>query len=56
LSWKLGVGPSLVVVKKGVGKSPTTTTIKNNVYASIFNPKGLMGGDNVQGSNITKIH
>ena len=53
--WELGVGPSIVLVKKGMGKSITTTTIKDDVYAFIFNQKGLMGGAGVQGSKITKI-
>lgn len=53
--WEVGVGPSLVVVKKGMGKSITTATIKDDVYAYIFNQKGLMGGGGVQGSKITKI-
>jgi len=43
------------VVKKGMGKSLTTTTIKDDVYAFIFNQKGLMGGGGIQGSKITKI-
>lgn len=53
--WEVGVGPSIVLVKKGMGKAITTTTIKDDVYAFIFNQKGLMGGAGVQGSKITKI-
>ena len=53
--WELGVGPSIVVVDKGVGKSMTSTTITQDVYAFIFSQKGLMGGLGVQGSKITKI-
>lgn len=53
--WELGVGPSIVVVDKGVGKSLTSTTITQDVYAIIFDQKGLMGGLGVQGSKITKI-
>ena len=53
--WELGVGPSIVLVKKGMGKSITTTTIKDDVYGFIFNQKGLMGGSGIQGSKITKI-
>lgn len=53
--WEVGVGPSIVVVKKGMGKSITTTTIKDDVYAFMFNQKGLMGGGAIQGSKITKI-
>jgi lipid-binding SYLF domain-containing protein len=53
--WELGVGPSIVVVDEGVGKSLTSTTITQDVYAFIFDQKGLMGGIGVQGSKITKI-
>jgi lipid-binding SYLF domain-containing protein len=53
--WELGVGPSIVVVDAGVGKSLTSTTITQDVYAFIFDQKGLMGGIGVQGSKITKI-
>jgi lipid-binding SYLF domain-containing protein len=53
--WEIGVGPSIVVVDQGVGKSLTSTTITQDVYAFIFDQKGLMGGIGVQGSKITKI-
>lgn len=53
--WEVGVGPSIVVVDTGVGKSLTSTTITQDVYAFIFDQKGLMGGIGVQGSKITKI-
>jgi lipid-binding SYLF domain-containing protein len=53
--WELGVGPSIVVVDAGMGKSMTTTTLTHDVYAFIFDQKGLMGGLGVQGSKITKL-
>ena len=53
--WEIGVGPSIVVVDEGFGKSLTSTTITQDVYAFIFDQKGLMGGLGVQGSKITKI-
>ena len=53
--WEVGVGPSIVVVDEGVGKSMTSTTLTQDVYAFIFSQKGLMGGLGVQGSKITKI-
>jgi lipid-binding SYLF domain-containing protein len=53
--FELGVGPSIVVVDAGIGKSLTTTTITQDVYAFIFDQKGLMGGLGIQGSKITKI-
>jgi lipid-binding SYLF domain-containing protein len=53
--WDVGAGPSVVVVDKGMGKSITGTTLSHDVYAFIFNQKGLMGGIGIQGSKITKI-
>jgi lipid-binding SYLF domain-containing protein len=53
--FEIGVGPSIVVVDEGVGKSITSSTITQDVYAFIFNQQGLMGGLGVQGSKITKI-
>jgi lipid-binding SYLF domain-containing protein len=53
--WEVGVGPSVVVVDSGMGKSITSTTVTQDVYAFIFSQKGLMGGLGVQGSKITRI-
>jgi lipid-binding SYLF domain-containing protein len=53
--FELGVGPSIVVVDQGMGKSMTTTTLTQDVYAFIFSQKGLMGGMGVQGSKITRL-
>lgn len=54
--WEVGVGPSIVVMDKGMGKSLTTTTGRSDVYAFIFDQKGLMAGLGLQGSKITRIH
>ena len=54
--WEIGVGPSVVVVDKGVAKSLTTTTAKDDVYVFFFDQEGLMAGLGVQGSKITQIH
>jgi len=53
--WEVGAGPSIVVVDKGAGKSITNTTITQDVYAFIFDQKGLMAGLGIQGSKITRI-
>ena len=54
--WEVGVGPSIVVMDKGAGKSLTTTTGRSDVYAFIFDQQGLMAGLGLQGSKITRIH
>jgi lipid-binding SYLF domain-containing protein len=53
--WEIGVGPSIVVVDEGIARTLTTTTLKSDVYAFIFDQKGLMAGLGLQGSKITKI-
>src|SRR5215831_663190 len=53
--WEVGVGPSIVVMDKGAGKSLTTTTGRRDVYAFIFSQQGLMAGLELQGSKISKI-
>jgi lipid-binding SYLF domain-containing protein len=53
--WEIGVGPSVVVVDEGVARTLTTTTLKSDVYAFIFDQKGLMAGLGLQGSKITRI-
>ena len=52
--WEIGVGPSIVAVSTGMGKSLTSTTLREDVYAFIFNQQGLMAGVGIQGSKITK--
>ena len=53
--WELGTGPNIVIVDAGMAKSLTTTTLKDDVYAVIFDQKGLMAGIGLQGSKITRI-
>ena len=53
--WEIGVGPSIVIVDRGKAKALTTTTLRDDVYAFIFNQKGLMAGIGIQGSKITKV-
>lgn len=53
--WEIGVGPSIVVVDKGMAKSLTTTTAKKDIYAFFFSQKGLMAGLGLQGSKITRF-
>ncbi len=53
--WEIGVGPSIVIVDAGKARSMTTLTLKDDVYAFIFNQQGLMAGLGLQGSKITKL-
>ena len=53
--FEIGVGPSVVVADEGMGKSTTTTTAQNRIYAFIFDQKGAMAALGLQGNKITKI-
>jgi len=53
--FEVGVGPSVVVVDQGMGKSATSITTKDDIYAFIFSQKGLMAGVGLQGNKITKL-
>jgi lipid-binding SYLF domain-containing protein len=53
--FEIGVGPSVVVVDQGMGKKLTSSTITQDIYAFIFNQKGLMAGLGIEGSKITRI-
>ena len=53
--FEVGVGPSIVLVDEGMGKSATTTTTKDDIYAFIFGQKGLMAGLGIQGNKIARI-
>ena len=53
--FEIGSGPSVVVLDEGMAKSMTSTTLTQDVYAVIFDQKGLMGGLGLQGSKISKV-
>jgi lipid-binding SYLF domain-containing protein len=53
--WAIGTGPSVVVVDQGMARSLTTTSLRSDVYAFVFDQKGLMAGIGIEGSKITKI-
>jgi lipid-binding SYLF domain-containing protein len=53
--WAIGTGPSVVVVDQGLARSLTTTNLRSDVYAFVFDQKGLMAGIGIEGSKITKI-
>jgi lipid-binding SYLF domain-containing protein len=53
--WAIGTGPSVVVVDQGVARSLTTTSMRSDVYAFVFDQTGLMGGIGIEGSKITRV-
>ena len=53
--WEVGVGPTVVVVDEGVARNLSTTTLKDDAYAFIFNQKGLMAGISLEGTKVSHI-
>ncbi len=53
--WEVGVDPSVVVVNEGVAKKLSTSTLKDNAYAFIFDQQGLMVSLSIEGTKISKI-
>lgn len=53
--WDIGASPTVVVVDAGAARNLSTTTLKSDVYAFIFNQEGLMAGMALQGQKITPL-
>ena len=53
--WEIGVGPTVVLVNEGVAKNLSTSTLKDDAYAFIFDQEGLMAGLTIEGTKISKI-
>jgi lipid-binding SYLF domain-containing protein len=53
--WEIGTGPTVVVVNEGVAKNLTTSTLKDDAYAFIFDQQGLMASLSLEGTKISRI-
>jgi len=53
--WEIGVGPTVVVVNEGVAKNMSSSTLKDDAYAFIFDQKGLMASLSIEGTKISQI-
>jgi lipid-binding SYLF domain-containing protein len=53
--WEIGVGPTVVVLDEGAAKNLSTSTLKDDAYAFIFNQQGLMAGVSIEGTKISRI-
>jgi len=53
--WELGTGPSVVVVNEGVAKNISTSTVRKDAYAFIFDQQGLMASLSIEGTKVTPI-
>ncbi|MFZ6849383.1 YSC84-related protein [Undibacterium sp. RuRC25W] len=54
--WEVGVGPTVVVMNEGAAKNLSTSTLKDDAYAFIFDQQGLMVSVSVEGTKISRIH
>ena len=53
--WEIGVGPTVVIVDEGAAKDGSTSTLKDDAYAFVFNQQGLMAGVSIEGTKISRI-
>jgi len=53
--WEFGVGPTVVVVNEGVAKNLSTSTLKDDAYAYIFDQQGLMASLSIEGTKVSPI-
>jgi lipid-binding SYLF domain-containing protein len=53
--WEIGVGPTVVVVNEGAAKNLSTSTLKDDAYAFIFDQQGLMASLSIEGTKISRI-
>lgn len=53
---EIGTGPTLVIVNEGIAKNLSTSTLKDDAYAFIFDQKGLMVGISIEGTKISRVN
>ncbi|MBB3105306.1 YSC84-related protein [Azomonas macrocytogenes] len=53
--WEIGVGPTVVVVDEGVARNLSSSTLKDDAYAFVFDQQGLMAGVSIEGTKISLI-
>ncbi|KIH82819.1 YSC84-related protein [Pseudomonas batumici] len=53
--WELGVGPTVVLANQGLSKNLSTSTLKDDAYAFVFDQEGLMAGVSIEGTKISLI-
>jgi lipid-binding SYLF domain-containing protein len=54
--WEIGVGPTVVIVNEGIAKNLSTSTLKDDAYAFIFDQQGLMASLSIEGTKISRIN
>jgi len=54
--WEIGVGPNVVFVNQGAAKNLSSSTMKDDAYAFIFDQQGLMASLSIEGTKISRIN
>ncbi|RKP43603.1 YSC84-related protein [Trinickia fusca] len=54
--FEVGMAPTIVIGDAGAAKNMTTATLQSDIYAFIFDQKGLMAGIGLRGSKITRLN
>ena len=53
--WEIGTGPTVVVANEGVAKNLSSSSLKDDAYAFIFDQQGLMASLSIEGTKISRI-
>ncbi len=53
--WEIGTGPTVVIVNEGAAKNLTSTTLRSDAYAFVFDQQGLMASLSIEGTKISRI-
>lgn len=53
--WEIGVGPGVVVFHSGAARNLSTSTLRDDVYAFVYDQQGLMGTVSLEGTKISHI-
>lgn len=53
--WEVGVGPTVVLMNDGIAKNLSTSSLKDDAYAFIFDQSGLMVSISIEGTKISRI-
>jgi lipid-binding SYLF domain-containing protein len=54
-NFEIGVGPTVVIVDEGAARNLNTETATSDVYAMVFDQRGLMAGSALRGTKITRV-
>jgi lipid-binding SYLF domain-containing protein len=53
--WEVGVGPTVVMMNEGAAKNLSSTSMRDDAYAYVFDQQGLMVSLSIEGTKISHI-